>query len=134
MTVIILKSVSGAGKSTFAEFLAHHTAAEICCADDYFTNYKGEYNFDASKLGEAHRKCKEKFQLAIRSERETIIVANTNTTDKDCRHYEEWAETYNYTVFSVIIENRHGNSDVHGVPDEVKDRQEKNLRNSMRLK
>jgi hypothetical protein len=33
--------------------------------------------------------------------------------------YVDLAEKYGYRVFSVIVENRHGSSNVHGVPDEV---------------
>jgi hypothetical protein len=32
--------------------------------------------------------------------------------------YYEMAERYNYRVFSVIVENRHGNINVHDVPEE----------------
>jgi hypothetical protein len=30
--------------------------------------------------------------------------------------YYDMAKTYGYTVFSIIVENRHGGENVHGVP------------------
>ena len=32
--------------------------------------------------------------------------------------YFKLAEKYGYTVFSVIVENRHGGKNEHGVPEE----------------
>jgi hypothetical protein len=34
-------------------------------------------------------------------------------------YYIELAKKYEYTVFTIIVENRHGGKNVHGVPDEV---------------
>jgi hypothetical protein len=35
------------------------------------------------------------------------------------RPYFELAKNYGYKVFSVIVENRHGGTNQHGVPEEV---------------
>jgi hypothetical protein len=32
--------------------------------------------------------------------------------------YFKMAERYNYRVHTVIVENRHGNENVHGVPED----------------
>jgi hypothetical protein len=32
--------------------------------------------------------------------------------------YYELAKKYNYLVISIIVENRHGGKNVHGVPEE----------------
>jgi hypothetical protein len=32
--------------------------------------------------------------------------------------YYDLAAKYGYKVFSIIVENRHGGKNVHGVPDE----------------
>ena len=47
--------------------------------------------------------------------------------------YIDMAEEYGYTVFRIIVENTHGNTDVHGVPEEVKQKQAQRLRNSLKL-
>jgi hypothetical protein len=32
--------------------------------------------------------------------------------------YFEMAERYNYRIHTIIVENRHGNKNIHNVPDE----------------
>jgi hypothetical protein len=34
------------------------------------------------------------------------------------KEYFDLAEKYGYTVVSLIVENRHGGKNIHGVPDE----------------
>jgi predicted kinase len=131
--VIILRGVSGCGKSTFASMLARHNpGAVVVTADDYFTDSAGVYNFDATKLGAAHAQCFDRFQDALFDPKvNTIIVANTNTSPKDFKAYADAAEGYGANVTYVVLENRHGNTDVHGCPDAVKERQRNNLKNSL---
>lgn len=134
--LIILKGASGSGKSTFADFIKNGwwnpKDVAICCADDYFTK-DGVYNFDATKLSEAHSECKRNFSYAVGDEVPVIIVANTNTNDWEYAYYVNNAKEYGYEIFHIVLENRHGNNDVHGVPDEVKERQKENLRKSLIL-
>ena len=33
-------------------------------------------------------------------------------------HYIELAKKYGYQVFTLIVENRHGGKNIHGVPDD----------------
>lgn len=131
-TVIILRGVSGCGKSALASAIADENTV-ICCADDFFM-VNGEYRFNANALGYAHKVCREKFESAVEAGVNRIIVANTNTTEKEFNVYKDFAELYDYMVFSVVIENRHGNKDVHGVPDAVREAQEQRIKNSLILK
>jgi hypothetical protein len=32
--------------------------------------------------------------------------------------YVEMAKEWGYTVFTIVVENRHGGKNVHGVPDD----------------
>jgi predicted kinase len=48
-----------------------------------------------------------------------FFVTNTFTTEKEMKPYLELAEKYDYRVVSMIIENRHGNDSLHGVPEFV---------------
>jgi hypothetical protein len=48
-----------------------------------------------------------------------IIVSNTFTQEWEMKSYFELAEQYDYKVYSLIVENRHGGVNEHGVPDEV---------------
>lgn len=133
-TVILLRSVSGAGKTTFANLLAENEGYVVVCADDYFTDAAGNYNFDASKLGAAHQQCQELFMYWLtNTDAKCIIVANTNTKERDFAFYEKAAKEHGATFISLIVENRHGNSDVHNVPSFAKEHQATNIMNSIKL-
>ena len=134
-TVVIIRGVSGSGKSTFAETVKAHTQgnAVICTADDYF-HQNGEYRFDPTKLGKAHGYCFRKFCKAIEENKPLVIQNNTNSNPKEFQKYVDFAEEKGYIVFSIVMENRHGNSNVHGVPNETVERQYNNLITSLLLK
>ena len=117
-TLIILRGIPGSGKSTVAEMLSEGGKYPVCTADDFFM-VDGEYKFDASKLYIAHCKCKDKVGYAMAEGYEKIFVANTNTTEKEMNPYFDLAKEFGYQAISLIVENRHGNTNVHGVPDEA---------------
>jgi hypothetical protein len=48
----------------------------------------------------------------------TIVVSNTFTQEWEMKPYFDMAETYGYRVFSLIVENRHGGVNQHGVPQD----------------
>lgn len=48
-----------------------------------------------------------------------IFVANTFTQEWEMEEYFKLAEQYGYQVVSLIVENRHGNKNIHSVPDET---------------
>ena len=117
-TLYLTRGIPGSGKSTFAKTLGG-THFET---DMYFIDPKtGKYNFDASKLKEAHAWCQNSVNTAMvlnhtSGENETIVVSNTFTQEWEMEPYFELAKTYGYTVFSIIVENRHGGQNQHGVP------------------
>lgn len=133
--VILLRHVSGSGSSTLADYLKYTSVDSpvICTADDYFM-VNGEYKFDAAKLSEAHSQCRFKFGQALLDEKELVILANTSTTTKEIQPYLDMAAVNGYTVFSVVMENRHGGEDSHGVPESTLISQEAKLRNSLKLR
>jgi hypothetical protein len=47
-----------------------------------------------------------------------IVVSNTFTQEWEMEKYYELAEEYGYKIFSIIVENRHGGINQHGVPAE----------------
>lgn len=131
--IILLRGVASSGKTTFANYLSDiDTDSVICCADDFF--YKnGEYLFDASKLGMAHYYCYNKFLMALDDGKKTIIIANTNAKEKDFSPYERKGKEAGYQIISLVVEKRHENKNSHNVPQETLDRQELNIRNSLKL-
>jgi hypothetical protein len=43
-------------------------------------------------------------------------VSNTFTQEWEMENYYELAKQYDYQVFSLVVENRHGGINEHGVP------------------
>ena len=120
----IVRGLPGSGKSTFAEKLVGADFL-VCEADKYFINKDtGEYNFDPSKIKEAHKYCQNLVETYMSDSLvndqwyRQIAVSNTFTQEWEMQPYFDLAKKYDYTVFVVIVENRHGGKNVHGVPDD----------------
>jgi hypothetical protein len=54
----------------------------------------------------------------MKCEHSPIVVSNTFTQEWEMEAYNLLAETYGYRVSSIIVENRHGGVNEHGVPDD----------------
>jgi len=122
----IVRGIPGSGKSTFANSLG----CPVFEADMYFMK-DGEYKFEADKLKLAHNWCKLRVEHSMEDDLPKIAVSNTFTQEWEMEAYYKMAKQYGYTVFSVIIENRHGGVNEHGVPEDklqmMKDRFETKL-------
>jgi len=119
--LILLRGLPGSGKSTLAKIilqLRNTDDPEVLSADDFFENKEGDYNFDPSKIKEAHNYCQFRCSERMRQQKVKIVVANTFTQEWEMDEYFKMAERYNYRVHTVIVENRHGNENVHGVPED----------------
>jgi predicted kinase len=120
MELIIVRGLPGSGKSTFSKSLGH----PVFETDQYFIDSKtGEYNFNGSKLKEAHQWCQDLVSNAMilnhtTGENETIVVSNTFTQEWEMKPYYDLSEQYGYRVYSIIVENRHGGINEHNVPEE----------------
>lgn len=114
--LIIVRGLPGAGKTSFAYKalgLSH-----VCTADDYHM-INGKYEWKAERANYAHKKCQEKCEKLMKINARKITVANTSTTEKELEPYYELAKKYGYTVFSIIVENRHNGTTIHNVPEET---------------
>ena len=117
----IVRGIPGSGKSTFAKTFK---TVEHYEADMFFMRGNG-YEFDATKLKAAHEWCQNMVENYMKDSMindqyyPEIAVSNTFTQEWEMRPYFELAKTYGYKVFSVIVENRHGGTNQHEVPEEV---------------
>lgn len=104
----------GCGKSTFAKTLGgkHYEA------DMYFIDESGNYNFEGTKIKNAHAWCLDKVKTDMSVAREKIVVSNTFTQEWEMEPYFEIAKQYGYKAFSIVVENRHGGTNVHNVPED----------------
>lgn len=131
--MLFLRAVSGSGKSTLASVLSEDGRYPIFEADQYFYDEAGNYNFDASKLGDAHKDCQSRVVDAMREGVDKVIVSNTSTREQDVQLYKGLAEAEGYTFFSMVVENRHGGKSIHAVPTESIIRQYNGLSKSIKL-
>ena len=121
--LVILRGLPGSGKSTFAGTMWNDYA--ICEADKFFYDKEGNYNFDPSKLKQAHEWCRQEVEIKMQDNQNNpqyypeIVVSNTFTQEWEMQPYFDLAKKYDYKIFSVIVENRHGNKSVHDVPDDT---------------
>lgn len=113
--LILLRGLPGSGKSTLAKTLGGlHIEADM-----YFVNSEtGEYKFNARDLPRAHNWCNDVVIHWMEENEEKIVVSNTFTQEWEMAEYFKLAENYGYKVFSLIVENRHGGVNEHGVPKE----------------
>ena len=142
--LFLLRGLPGSGKSTLANSLVSGAGSDYFEADRYFVNKDGEYNFDASKLKHAHAWCKEQVEYAMTNGHEglysiygpkplaTIVVSNTFTQEWEMKPYYDLAKKYGYKVFSLVVENRHGGVNEHGVPEETIDKMENRFKIKLR--
>uniref|UniRef100_A0AAU6VZ65 Polynucleotide kinase n=2 Tax=unclassified bacterial viruses TaxID=12333 RepID=A0AAU6VZ65_9VIRU len=119
----LIRGLPGSGKSTFAETLKDALdVLDYYEADDLFyirRNGVEVYEFDADKLYEAHKYCQGVAERCMSNGDANVIVSNTFTTERELKPYLELAEKYGYRVTSLVVENRHGNASIHGVPEET---------------
>jgi predicted kinase len=116
--LILVRGLPGSGKSTLAKLLVGDKDYCHKEADMYFIDREGNYNFDPSKIKDAHAWCKEETEFLMKSEPSPVVVSNTFTQEWEMKSYYELAEKYGYRVYSVIAENRHGGVNEHGVPED----------------
>lgn len=112
--LFLVRELPGSGKSTFAKALGGINIE----ADMFFMDAEGNYNFDVSKIKDAHNWCRHSAMEAMKSGADKVIVSNTFTQEWEMEAYYLLAQELGYTVFSLIVENRHGGVSEHGVPEE----------------
>ena len=129
--LILFRGVPGAGKTSLCASLG----IKPMSADMYFETMDDNgdliYRFDPTRLKEAHAWCQKHTGISMEMGVSPVGVANTFTQEWEMQSYFELAEKWGYKVFTVIVENRHGNSNIHGVPGDkvqvMKDRFEISL-------
>jgi predicted kinase len=111
--LFLLRGLPGSGKSTLAKSLSDsHIEADMFFIKD------GEYKFDGSKIKDAHNWCQDVVEHWMDENKPKIVVSNTFTQEWEMDNYYKLAERFGYRVYSVIVENRHGGVNEHGVPEE----------------
>lgn len=118
----LVRGIPGSGKTSFAKTI---WSDYVIVEADKFFEKDGEYKFDPTKLKDAHQWCKDTVEQFMKDNElnhqfyPEIVVSNTFTQEWEMQPYIDLANKYGYKIFSLIVENRHGNKSVHNVPDET---------------
>jgi predicted kinase len=127
--VIVLVGLPGSGKSSYTQQLLEDLdgqfSAQVHSTDTYFM-VKGQYMFDAKRLGYHHRLNLDAFKVSVDAGINLIIVDNTNIKSRDRKPYIDYAFDNDYEVslqvvgefteeFAKVCAERN----THGVPLEV---------------
>ena len=117
-SLILLRGLPGAGKTTLANLLSENKWP-VFSVDDYFTNPKTkEYTFEFEKNHLAYAACQNQTEEAMKQDLEKVFVANTFTMDWELEPYFTLASRYNYKVFVATVENYHQQPNLHNVSEE----------------
>ena len=111
--LFLLRGLPGAGKTTLAKSLGGMHME----ADKYFMD-EGEYKFDPSKTRDAHAWCQNAAKVWMTNSVPKVVISNTFTQEWEMDYYFELAKEHGYRVYSLVVENRHGGVNEHGVPEE----------------
>ena len=126
--LILVRGIPGSGKSTLARnlcdlvdndwgtvenMISNNVLSRHYEADMYFEDAQGNYNFDATKLHQAHTWCHNKTREALEQNR-TVIVSNTFTTKKELKPYFDMAKEFDIVPIVYLAQNQFNS--VHGVP------------------
>lgn len=126
MKVVIMRGISGSGKSTYARQIHDLWGpGRIVSADDFFMK-DGSYRFDPSGIGEAHAVCLGKFLMHLQNRVPLVIVDNTNIRLWEFNNYLKLARWFEYKTeilttmgFSGELIPLYHSRNVHGVPREI---------------
>lgn len=116
--VVLLRGVSGAGKSTMVKNLVSANkdkTVKVVSADHWFER-SGTYQFDPSQLGKAHGNAQSEFVKALHAGTELVIVDNTNIKLREMKFYIDEAKNtgYDWQIYQLETANP---KNAHGVPD-----------------
>ncbi len=117
-SLILLRGLPGSGKSTLATVLSENGKYPVFSIDSYFTDAAGNYVFEFDKNHIAYKHCEDQTRSSMQAACEKIFVDNTLTLAWEMEPYFKMAAEFNYRVFVLTVENRHGSKNNHHISEE----------------
>lgn len=111
MTLYLIRGIPGSGKSTLARKLVKEE--NICEADQFFSQ-NGEYQFDRTRLAEAHKFCQAKCAARMLHQNEPVAVANTFIKRWEMDVYKQFAKEAKWNLVEIIVKSQFDS--IHNVP------------------
>jgi chloramphenicol 3-O-phosphotransferase len=111
--LVLIRGLPGSGKSTMAREYARKGYAHLKA--DMFFEYGGEYQYDASRIRDAHTWCQRMTREALVSGR-SAVVSNTSTQLREMAPYQSMSGKVR------VIEATGRWQNTHGVPAEMLER------------
>ncbi len=104
-SLIILRGISGAGKSTFTEVLKIIVPTLVHCSADFIhLDSEGVYRFDPSKLADGHGLCFRTAVEALQRGERLVVVDNTHTQNWEMAPYVQAGRAYGYKTGIVRLD------------------------------
>lgn len=77
-----------------------YSSTSVHEADNFFYSTKGtgQYQFDATKLGQAHKYCQTSVENDMKMGTDLVVVSNTSMTLREVKPYTDLADKYGYSV------------------------------------
>ena len=116
-SLFLLRGLPGSGKSTLAQVLSEDGKHPVLSIDSYFTDASGNYNFEFDKNHIAYKQCEDQTRALMQTDCEMIFVDNTFTLEWEMQPYFKMASEFEYRVFVLTIENRHGSKNIHHISE-----------------
>jgi predicted kinase len=127
-SAVIIRGIPGSGKSTLASNLESSDWANCFHveADQYWIRPDGQYDFNASKLSDAHNWCFNRFKNSLADDY-IPIVSNTFVPISHMESYLDVVKDYKEDATVVIIECQDNFGSIHSVPEETLEKMRKNF-------
>lgn len=122
MNLAILRGLSGAGKSTFAEMLRKLEPEMVHASADFvhIDPLDGAYRFNPGKLGEGHGNCFRTAISALQNKAPLVVVDNTHTMNWEMAPYVLAGQAYGYKTAIIRLEIDPATAvarNIHNVPE-----------------